>query len=867
MHNVHAIGPRPLRLSDSPLPRLPAAHFPRPRLVQALLAGDSRLALICAPAGFGKSVLLNECVRQAPVGTQVVWLDLLGRALTPVELLKRLAKALGRPVEEGDTYDELCSLLSRSETPLWIVLDDYPRDPCAELDDCLDRLLEQAPHTLRWWIGGRRRPAWNLPRLMLQGDLLELDAPALALDEPELNGLLQQHHLELSPELSEQLLHNSEGWVAGVCLLLIKGTAENLPERLASGTPLLNEYIAREVLSGLSPTLLRALSLLAHMPRFSSALCEHVLDEGGAALFEELHARQMFFLGMDSCGEWFRLSRPVAAVLKRQCSAPAPTQAHVRACQWFASHGDVRAAVEHALFANQPDVAANYLQRFGQEQLLVGQSVSQFLQWRHELPASLYSSTPRLITLQAWALLICARLDEVDDCLEDLGRFFPQPSLRQQQQLLAHYQAIQSVLQRQRGQRSAREQALQALDALFDDAWSQRALCYQVLAQQAFSENLLSDAQDYIQEGLKLARLKGSVLFEALLSVDRIHQLTILGETGPALELAELCLQHLQSAGRQGPVLGRLLLLRGSLLASQGHTEAAHASYSAGLHAAEACEDAYIIFGYQGLAELAAQANDFTLAFQLLRKAERLMQWQHVPEVRYRGVLQLAQATLWLRQGEAQRARAALLATLESYQQRDLLAPSGFYDLLPRLRYNLALADLQLGDVRSALDSLHTLSADCERSGYFNLLNRCRFSLVQALLASGQEKNAEAMLRLALETAQQQGVSPELQALHGQFGQWLEQVLPQLAEPLELRILLNQAGAGVPPSPESSPLSAREKMVLEQIALGYSNLQIADRLHISLHTVKTHARRINVKLGVERRTQAVARAKTLGWLM
>lgn len=867
MHNVLPIGPRPLRLTDNPLPRLPAAHLPRPRLVQTLLAGDSRLALICAPAGFGKSVLLNECARQAPLGTQVVWLDLLGRALTPVELLKRLAKALGRTVEEGDAYDELCSLLSRVEQPLWIVLDDYPREACAELDDCLDRLLEQAPHTLRWWIGGRRRPAWNLPRLMLQGDLLELDAPALALDEPELDGLLQQHHLELPGEVRGHLLHSSEGWVAGVCLLLIKGSAENLPERLSAGTPLLNEYIAREVLNGLSPTLLRALSVLAHMPRFSAALCEHLLDEGGSAVFEELHARQMFFLGLDSCGEWFRLSRPIAAVLKRQCSAPAPTQAHVRACQWFASHGDVRAAVEHALFANQPDVAANYLQRFGQEQLLVGQSVAQFLQWRHELPASLYSSTPRLITLQAWALLICARLDEVDACLVDLGRFFPQPSRSQQQQLLAHYQAIQGVLQRQRGQRSAREQSLQALEVLADSAWSQRALCYQALAQQAFSESLLDQAQDYIQEGLKLARLNGSVLFEALLSVDRVHQLTILGETRAAMELSELCLQHLQAAGRQGPVLGRLLLLRGSLLASQGQTEAAYASFNAGLQAAEACEDAYVIFGYQGLAELAAQASDFTLAFQLLRKAERLMQWQHVPEVRYRGVLQLAQGALWLRQGEGARARAVLQSTLDSYQERDLLAPSGFYDLLLRLRHYLGLADLQLGDVRGALHTLQTLSDDCERNGYFSLLNRCRFSLVQALLADGQDKPAEALLRVALETAQQQGVTPDLQGLHSQFGQWLEHLLPQLAEPLELRLLLSQAGAGGADAPESSPLSAREKMVLEQIAQGYSNLQIADRLHISLHTVKTHARRINVKLGVERRTQAVARAKSLGWLV
>ncbi|MNV88321.1 Transcriptional regulatory protein LiaR [compost metagenome] len=66
---------------------------------------------------------------------------------------------------------------------------------------------------------------------------------------------------------------------------------------------------------------------------------------------------------------------------------------------------------------------------------------------------------------------------------------------------------------------------------------------------------------------------------------------------------------------------------------------------------------------------------------------------------------------------------------------------------------------------------------------------------------------------------------------------------------------------------DSNPLSGRELEVLSQIAKGNSNQQIADLLFISLHTVKTHARRINGKLGVERRTQAVARAKELGLIV
>ena len=64
----------------------------------------------------------------------------------------------------------------------------------------------------------------------------------------------------------------------------------------------------------------------------------------------------------------------------------------------------------------------------------------------------------------------------------------------------------------------------------------------------------------------------------------------------------------------------------------------------------------------------------------------------------------------------------------------------------------------------------------------------------------------------------------------------------------------------------AEPISDREQAVLELIAKGLSNQEIADKLHISLHTVKTHARRINAKLEVKSRTQAIVRARELGLL-
>ncbi|QEY72233.1 response regulator transcription factor [Pseudomonas denitrificans (nom. rej.)] len=61
-------------------------------------------------------------------------------------------------------------------------------------------------------------------------------------------------------------------------------------------------------------------------------------------------------------------------------------------------------------------------------------------------------------------------------------------------------------------------------------------------------------------------------------------------------------------------------------------------------------------------------------------------------------------------------------------------------------------------------------------------------------------------------------------------------------------------------------LTAREAAVLERLAEGLSNQEIADALFLSVNTVKYHAKNINAKLGTSRRTQAIAFAKARGLL-
>jgi DNA-binding CsgD family transcriptional regulator len=67
--------------------------------------------------------------------------------------------------------------------------------------------------------------------------------------------------------------------------------------------------------------------------------------------------------------------------------------------------------------------------------------------------------------------------------------------------------------------------------------------------------------------------------------------------------------------------------------------------------------------------------------------------------------------------------------------------------------------------------------------------------------------------------------------------------------------------------PKKLGLSNREIEVLELMAEGFSNQEIADKLFVSLNTAKTHISNIYTKLNVQRRTQAIQKAREMALIV
>ena len=830
--------------SCSSVQRPPPGHIARIELQQRLLAHDYRLRLLIAPAGFGKTVLLADCARECPSGCQLLWLNCAAEGMSLEQLTQQLSAVLDYP--SGLSANELLAALAQEQRRLWIMLNDYPAHADNPLDTLLNQLLNATPANVCWWLSSRGRPSCNLARLLLEGELLELRSCELLFTPAEVDTWLHQ----IDPVYSHWApdLHGLTcGWPAALRLRLLAAEAE--PATMGAPLdgehdPLLAEYVEREVLLGLPAELLEMLQQLAQLPRFNPALCDHLFGVGeGADWLRELIERGVFIQELEGAKGWFTLFPPLARLLQGLASNTPCNALHVHASQWFASHADIRAAVEHALLAGQPEVAGSFLERFTEEQVLQGQDLALILRWRSELPDTLLCSTPRLILLNAWVLLLVGRLDEAQACIDQLARFQPRSDGARTRELFAHWQAIQGIIAYGRlCAVSARRHLLDALTGLPESAWSQALLCRSALTLVAIGEGDLERAQKLSFEALKQARLHGNAVFEALLELDHALLLETRGEFARAEALLQRVLTATHPVALQStPVLARLQLRLARVQLRQGHCSEAASGFASGLELALHCADPGAFNGYLGLAELAMGQGDVAAAFAHLGEAERLMQRQHVNETLYRGTLLLASSRLWFAQGHNERALTAVKRVLAYAQRVEAILPTpNFPELIPRLQ--LLWLQINLAQGEEVRDAVHQLLDQALSQGRQALASELWQVYSEACTAFGDTASAEQ----ARENAQ---------ALRRRLGYqclWFSVAKPAGEEAAA------KAATG-------HALSQRELAVLQLIAQGCSNQEVAEQLFISLHTVKTHARRINGKLGVSRRTQAVAKAKALGF--
>lgn len=834
------------------LPRLSSTHVSRRSLSEPLLASEARVKLLCAPAGSGKSALFAECFLQAPAECRLHWLPLAGAAFDAAQLCECLAQALGLPVTDEAS---LSAHLARLQAPTWLFLDDYCRVPNPELDQLLDRLLNASSPALHLWLNGRRRPHCNWPRLLLDDELYEFDAKALVFGVEDVQQFLSHLPGPLAARTAREVIQRSGGWCAGVRITLLE-RCEWARRHAAPGRPgTLLDYLEYELFGSLTPELAQAWRVLAHLPRFNARLCEHLFgDTVGAECLPLLRDLGCFIEPWEASSDWLQIFPPLARLVRDE-PWPQGRSWHRRACQWFAAEQDWPMAFEQAMQAEEFEAAVSFLQHLNFEHVLQRSNVQLLLNLHDQQGEALSLGTAQSVGLVTTALMFAGRFDQAEACIEQLVKFMPQPLACQQRQLIARWQVLRGWLLHLRGDgEQAREHFLHAQASLDPDAWALRVLCLIGQTQQALLKGELASAQWINRQALCLARAQGSLVFEGLLELDHAQVLEQRGAPHRADHLLGAVQALLDKPGQDfSALLGRIALRRGRLSLRMGLDEQADEHFQAGLETGLRNQDKQVLYGFLGKACLAANQGDYGEAFMQLRDAERIMQQRHIPDTVYRGVLLQTSCQFWLQQGRPELAHEVLTRVLRHFcGPQAKQAPPATLELIPRLEYLLVLTEVYLHRAQDAQARLKDMITQAQRCEMHGLETELHLALAEVTWLTGDRSQARALLQEGLQRVacwRAQQALRELRLRQPELLRWFE-----------------SAGHIEQPTvqTEETLLSQRELEVLELIAQGYSNQQIAEQLFISLHTVKTHSRRIHSKLGVQRRTQAVAKAKVMG---
>jgi LuxR family maltose regulon positive regulatory protein len=408
----------------------------RPRLLDKFMLGLERQVLLArAPAGFGKTTLLSQAMRELQSrGVDCGWLTLDASDGAASHFASCVAEALrvgGRPWPEmeraaAETDEEasraiLLHALARRGHGVTLFLDDCHLAESPEFDRGLDRFLRAMPDNVRVVLSGRDRPRVSLSAFRARGLLAELSAADLAFSRAETEALLPG--IVAESELNN-LVTRCEGWPAPLQLTLQVG------ELAAVGAPgkrmhrVIHEYLDDQVLRSLSARSRELLVKCSIAPHFSFELAEGLTGESiDGVVRNELSELAPLLAPIDGQPDLLRmhplLRDAVAAELAR-AGRPAIARLHATAAQWFGTRNDLRAAIDHAGAAGDFPIAAEAIQRAGGVRLFLHLGGAVLADLMDKLPPSAILATEGLRLARAVVLSKRGQLREARRLVDEV---------------------------------------------------------------------------------------------------------------------------------------------------------------------------------------------------------------------------------------------------------------------------------------------------------------------------------------------------------------------------------------------------------------------------------------------------------------
>jgi LuxR family maltose regulon positive regulatory protein len=875
--------------------------LPRTRLTDKLDEGlHCKLTVIAAPAGYGKTTLLSEWARRR--NRAAAWLSLDALDNDPVAFwayfvgaLQVLQPGLGAasldalyaeprvPIEQA--LAPLINELAAVSVDFSLVLDDYHTIEHPAIHASLSFFVERMPATLHLYITGRREPPLRLTRLRAEGELMEIGLEEMRFSSEECLAFIQNTgHSSISREEAAALASQADGWIAGLRLVQLgygeQATTVVGRDRRSGVYRYLAEYVATEILESEQAESREFLLQTAILKEFNASVCDAVTGGADAGARLERLAGSGLFIAPGAGEGWYRYHPLFATVTRRLLEEESPELLpvlHRRASAWFQRNGRAAEAVDHMIASGDLEQAAVLAARHAECVLAAGDHAT-LLAWRERLPDEQNVGREPLLLAITWALLLTGDLQTAEAYVEPLHRATGRRPESGLADVASHLDAIDDFLAFARKSTPVEEER---------PAESRSSRRDRMMAEGIGELTVRPSGAIVSAEGEDTPRIGG---FERFAVLDALPQLGALQVRMGQLKAARKTFQRVIDAQPDvEPTPGQIRNAAASYIGlaiidyETDSIDRAMANVGEGLALARTIGDPTLIHdGYVLTARVQKARGAIEEAFEALDEAERILSEVESTQSLCDS-LAAHRAHLWL-------AHDHLPAALDWAGEYDPDAEDPSDDLA---RYRM-LTFVRVLIARKEFDRAHEildrLLQAGEEHGWGDVTIPALVLQSTTFLAQGDERQASQSIGGAMKLAASQHYFRSIVDEGPVLARPLRRLLEEIpAGPLNgngeaLRPYLEslvdalsdgseaEEGAegsrdrnhnGYHPALALNPLSEREIEVLKLISAGKSNATIAQALFISVSTVKTHINNLYSKLGVESRTQALARGREL----
>jgi LuxR family transcriptional regulator, maltose regulon positive regulatory protein len=907
--------PGPLLETKLYVPRSRRPLVLRPRLSERLDRGTaSKLVLVSAPAGFGKTTLLTEWLATRPAvlaGERLAaWLSLDRADNDPASFWAYVIAAL-RTVAPGVGENALTLLQAPQPPPIEtvltallndlgavageivLVLDDYHVIDAPEVQDAMAFLLDHLPPWLHVVIASRADPALPLPRWRARGELAEIRAAELRFTPDEAASYLNEMMgLQLTAQDVAALEGRTEGWIAALQLAALsmqgRDDVAGFIADFAGDDRYVVDYLAEEVLARQPDRVQAFLLQTSILGRLSGPLCDAVTGQGGGkAMLEALDRGNLFLVPLDDRRRWYRYHHLFADVLQARLLDEQPGQVpglHRRASAWYQQNGEPSMAIGHALAAQDFGRAADLIERAIPAMRITRQEATVH-GWLKALPDEVVRVRPMLSFAVAGALLTGGEPEEVEVRLRDAGRWLEEAAAtgegslappgemvvadeEEYRRLPGAIELYRSALALVRGDVPGTvRHARRTLDLALTEDHGVRAGAAGFLGLAFWTSGDLEAAHPAWAQCAAGLRRSGQIadIFGCAIAMADIR--LVQGRLGEAMRTYDQALQR--ASEQDGPVL------RGTADMYVGMSEV-HRERGDLQAATQQLLRSQELGEYNGLpqnpyrwrvamARIRQAERDLGSALDLLNEAERLYVGDFFPNVRPVPALK---ARVWIAQGRL--GEALGWAREQGLAVDDELSYLREFEHITLAR--VLLAQSQVEPVREAIRLLERLlpaAEQGERTGHvieimvLRALAHQRVRDIPAALADLERAvtlaEPEGYVRVFADEGAPMASLLRAAAKQGTAANYVRRLLAAVSETGQ-HSPVRQA----PVKQELiDPLSERELEVLRLLGTELDGPAIARELMVSLSTVRTHTKHIYAKLAVTNRRAAVRRAAEL----